>query len=573
MREYRILAYMIKHTLIPILFCCSFLWIHGQNITPPLDIPLKLSGTFGEFRPTHFHAGLDIKTQGKEGLKVSAIKKGSIRRIRVALSGYGKCLYIQHADGTTSVYAHLKKFAPKIESFIKAYQYEKESFTVQKFLQLGEITVEQGELIGYSGNTGGSLGPHLHFEIRDTQAETPLNPLQLNFDIPDSIRPIVQGLYRYSLKNNRIIGEKTVLPLTRKNDSVYIAELQRLGGNHALGIRLFDRQDLSYNRNGVYRVILRVNGATKFFYTFDKIDFRDGKKIDALIDYPTYKKEKIRIQKLFRSFDIAYSFLPEKAPNGILNFEKGKAYKVEIIIDDFQQNSTYIEFYVDGSTPHLPPPPAPYTNPIVPDKDYLFVYDQHELYIPKNSFYQTIDLPIKAMKDTLIIGPVDSPQSKGLELTVNLPKELDTIAKRQFSLALYQPDQKKKEKRLRFVWTAKKDSIAWTKNAYTGTYVFTKDSLAPTIKPLNFKPDQWMTNYKFLEVEIEDDFSGIKNYRATLNGKWILMEYEPKDQTLIYQFSDHNFEEAALNFRLEVTDQVENSTTYSATIYRKPKRG
>lgn len=572
MGEYCIFASMTKHTLFLFLFWCSFFWTHGQNATPPLDIPLKLSGTFGEFRPTHFHAGLDIKTQGKEGLKVSAIKRGSIRRIRVALSGYGKCLYIQHADGTTSVYAHLKKFAPKIESFIKAYQYEKESFTVQKFLQLGEITVEQGETIGYSGNTGGSLGPHLHFEIRNTQAETPLNPLQLNFDIPDSIRPIVQGLYRYSLNNDRIIGEKTALPLTRKNDSVYTVDLQRLGGNHALGIRLFDRQDLSYNRNGIYQAVLRVNGATKFSYTFDTIDFKDGKNIDALIDYPTYKKEKIRIQKLFQTFDIAYRFLPKEAPNGILNFEKGKAYKVEIIVNDFQQNKTYIEFYVDGSAPNLPPPPAPYTNPIEPEKDYLFVYDQHELYVPKNSFYQSIDLPIKATKDTLTIGPVDSPQRKGFELSVNLPKKLDTIGKRQFALALYQPDHKKKEKRLRFVWTAKRDSILWTKNAYTGTYVFTKDSLAPKIKPLNFKPDQWMTNYKFLEVEIEDDFSGIKDYRATLNGKWILMEYEPKDNTLIYQFSDHNFEKAALNLELEVTDQVDNKATYRTTIYRKPKR-
>ena len=167
-------------------------FLHAQEApTPPLDIPLKLSGTFGEFRPTHFHAGLDIKTQGKEGFKVSSIKAGSVSRIKVATTGYGKCLYIQHADGTTSVYAHLKKFAPKIESFIKAYQYEKETFLTQKFLKLGEMMVEQGEIIGYSGNTGGSLGPHLHFEIRDTKAETPLNPLQLGFEIPDSIRPIV----------------------------------------------------------------------------------------------------------------------------------------------------------------------------------------------------------------------------------------------------------------------------------------------------------------------------------------------------------------------------------------------
>ena len=178
----------------------SSVFVFGQEATPPLDIPLKLSGTFGEFRPTHFHAGIDIKTQGKEGFEVKAIQSGSIRRIKIATSGYGKCLYIEHENGTTSVYAHLKKFASKIEAFIKTQQYAEEQFLIQRFLPQGEMTVEQGEVIGYSGNTGGSMGPHLHFEIRENKAEKPLNPLALNFDIPDSIRPIVQGLYQYPIQ-------------------------------------------------------------------------------------------------------------------------------------------------------------------------------------------------------------------------------------------------------------------------------------------------------------------------------------------------------------------------------------
>ena len=132
-----------RYTFFILVIQFSFLTISGQEVVPPLDIPLKLSGTFGEFRPTHFHAGLDIKTQGKEGFDVKSINAGSIRRIRVTTTGYGKALYIQHADGTTSVYAHLKKFAPKIQKIIKAYQYEKETFVVQKFLKLGELTVEK----------------------------------------------------------------------------------------------------------------------------------------------------------------------------------------------------------------------------------------------------------------------------------------------------------------------------------------------------------------------------------------------------------------------------------------------
>ncbi|MEL0301002.1 MAG: M23 family metallopeptidase [Flavobacteriaceae bacterium] len=536
--------------------------------TPPLDIPLKLSGTFGEFRPTHFHAGLDIKTQGKEGFKVSSIKAGSVRRIKVATTGYGKCLYIQHADGTTSVYAHLKKFAPKIESLIKAYQYEKETFLTQKFLKLGEMTIEQGEVIGYSGNTGGSLGPHLHFEIRDTKAETPLNPLQLGFEIPDSIRPVVQGFYRYKMDENGL-SEKTQLPLERINDSVYQADLQRLGGTHAFGIRLFDRQDLSYNRNGIYKATVKVNGEETFSYTFDKIDFRDGKKIDALIDYPTYREERIRIQKLFRDLDVDYSFLPKTAPNGFVDFEKDRAYQIEIVVEDYNRNKTYISFYVEGKEDFPEDHITAMKNPIETDKDYLFAFDQHEVYVPKNTFYQTIDLVIEEKKDTLIIEEIPFPQRKGFELSIAIPKALDSIERQQLSLAIYDPNEKKEEEQLRYVWTAKKDSILQTKYAYAGQYVLTKDSLAPTIKPLNFKDQQWMSNYKFLEVEVDDTFSGIKSYRATINGQWILLEHEPKDKTLTYNFADIEFDQTQLDFELEVEDQVGNTSVFNATIFRK----
>ena len=565
------MAQRIKQLLFISLFAILPPFIQAQNeATPPLDIPLKLSGTFGEFRPTHFHAGLDIKTQGKQGFKVSSIKAGSIRRIRVATTGYGKCLYIQHADRTTSVYAHLKKFAPKIESFIKAYQYEQETFVTQKFLKLGEITVEQGEIIGYSGNTGGSLGPHLHFEIRDTKEETPLNPLQLGFEIPDSIRPIVQELYRYK-KDINGLSAKTQIPLERVNDSVYQADILRLGGTHAFGIRLFDRQDLSYNRNGIYKATVKVNGSKMFSYTFDKIDFRDGKKIDALIDYISYHEERIRVQKLFRDLDVDYSFLPKTAPNGFIEFTEGRAYQIEIIVEDYVHNKTYVSFYVEGKTDFPLAEKVTMQNPIYPDKDYLFAFDQHELYIPKNAFYQTIDLKIEEKKDTLVIAKIALPQRKGFELNVAIPEALDSLQRQQLSLAIYDPEEEKEEKKLRYVWTAKKDSILQTKYAYPGQYILTKDSLAPTIKPLNFKDQQWMSNYKFLEIEVDDEFSGIKSYRATMNGQWILMEHEPKDNTLIYDFSDIEFDQAQLDFELEVEDQVGNQSGFKATIFRKQR--
>ena len=542
----------------------------GQDITPPLDIPLKLSGTFGEFRATHFHAGLDIKTQGKEGFDVRAIKAGSLRRINVSISGYGKCLYIQHADGTTSVYAHLQKFAPKIEAYIKKYQYEKEQFTLQRYLKLNEITLEEGEIIGVSGNTGGSEGPHLHFEIRETKSANPLNPLQLDFAIEDSIRPVIQELYLYSIFRDKA-SEKTALLLDKKNDSTYVADIQNLGGTFGLGVRLFDRQDLSYNRNGIYNIKLAVNGSTRFSYTFDRIDFSDGKNINALIDYATYSEERIRVQKLFRNIDVDYSFLPKNAPNGYLVFEEGHSYQVELIVEDYARNKTYVRFYVEGAPYERPSPPPPKPNELSPYKDYLFNHDPYEVYLPKQTFYAPVKLDIRSANDTLYIEEVKQAQRKGFTLEAKIPDGLDSLELQQLCLAKIDTKAKEEENPLQYVWTTKKDSILKTTSAFTGTYLLARDSLPPSIESLNFIPDQWVSNYTHLKLSIDDDFSGVQNYRATINEQWILMEYEPKDKTLIYDLNDINFKEAKLDFRLEVEDNVGNLNVYETTLFRKPQ--
>ena len=187
-----------KISLIFLLFSISLLSSQKDQskLISPLDIPLAISGTFGEIRSGHFHAGLDIKTGGKQGLKVRTVLDGSVSRIRVSTTGYGKAVYIDHPNGTTSVYAHLKNFSPKIESYIKEAQYEKESYVIEKFPK-NELAVLKGEVIGFSGNTGGSSGPHLHFEIRDTKNQMPFNPMIFNIGVVDTKKPVIQKLFLF----------------------------------------------------------------------------------------------------------------------------------------------------------------------------------------------------------------------------------------------------------------------------------------------------------------------------------------------------------------------------------------
>ena len=278
-------------------FFCALPLIHYGQIraqwVPPLDIPIQLSGTFGEFRSNHFHAGLDIRTQGRQGLKVKSVQNGWVNRIRVSTGGYGKAIYIQHYDGTTSVYAHLKKFAPKIEAYVTERQYQKESYTIHLFPKSEVLKVDSGELVGFSGNTGGSYGPHLHFEVRNSSNQNPINPMEYPLEIKDSQRPQIQNLYIYD--GIHPDSKKKEFPLVQKNDSVYTTAGIHTGGKINVGLRLFDRQDLSYNKNGIYKATVRLNGIPQFEMEMDQISFNDSKYINLLIDYKEYAQKKRRI--------------------------------------------------------------------------------------------------------------------------------------------------------------------------------------------------------------------------------------------------------------------------------------
>ena len=563
-----ILADMTKKNLLlwsVLIFNLCF-GLQAQKATPPLEILLLLSGNFGEFRGSHFHAGLDIKTKGRQGFKVKSILAGSIKRIKVSTSGYGKTVYIEHANGTTSVYAHLQKFAPKIEKIIKEKQYQKQSFLVQSYLKSNELVVKQGEVIGYSGNTGGSLGPHLHFELRDSKSQMPLNPLTLNFDIQDTQRPVVRNVYYYNLDDS-LQEKKQEIPLVRKNDSLYTTDIQNWFGKKGIGIRMYDRQDLSYNKNGIYQIKVLLNGKETIKYSFDSISFDDGKLISTLIDYATYKTEGFRIQKLFRDLPHWMSFLPQEAPNGIMNFEENRSYQLQIILEDFHGNKTYIESYINGTkaTAEISDKNKN-LNLVKPELDYLFEFDGKSVYLPKNTFYETVNFPIRATKDSLYIPSEENAVFNAFEIEFDAPP-VDSQKSNPWCIALVN-----KNGELNYSYTKLEEGKLKTKVKSPGTYVLTRDTLGPTITPQNFKPKQWMSNYSYLKIKIDDDFSGIKKYRATINDQWILLEHEPKRKMLTYNFEDIDFKNFKLNLKIEVEDQQGNVSNYETVVFRKPAK-
>ena len=523
---------------------------------PPLEIPLSFSGTFGEIRGSHFHAGIDLKTKGREGFVVRSVAPGKIARIRVSLSGYGKCVYIQHPNGTTTVYAHLKKLAPPFEQMLKQVQYERESYTVQFYPKGDEWAVDTGTVIGYSGNTGGSLGPHLHFEVRDSKTQEPLNPMDYGIDTPDQQRPILQEIWVQNPKNPDLAPR--AIPLQKANDSLWTAPKQLLNGSNGFLIRMFDRQDLSYNKNGIYALEFRVNGQLLSHMKMDRINFNDSKKIKDIIDYKHYRLQKKTFLKLYPAHTAGASFL-EHFQNGDFIFETGKSYKIDLKLSDKSGNNTYVSFFAEGVTAEKSSVFSPTHRP---ELDYVYTAEGNEIYIPQKAFYGPVRANFRATKDTLFVSEDSIAVQKALTLKMEFPPA-KTNSK---TYCIAKLDTKGQP---RYVGGFPKNNRLQTKITQLGTYLLAQDSIAPSVKPQNFKSQQWVSRYQYLTLTIEDDFSGIQSFEGRINGQWVLFEYEPKQKRLTYDFSDNQFQDGKHELELRVKDNCGNEKIYTTHFFRK----
>ena len=548
--------------------------VNGQEKYPqnkfqsPLDIPLILAGNFGELRSNHFHSGIDIKTQQREGLAVYAIDDASVTRIKISHWGYGKALYITHPSGYTSVYAHLQKFSPKIEEYIKKIQYKKQSYQVETFPDFGELKVKKGEVIAYSGNTGGSSGPHLHFEIRSNTTSKPTNPLLYGYDIRDATDPTILNLYAYPLSDNAQINQsanKTQIKFKKQADGSYLADKVYASGTIGIGFNGYDRQDMAANKNGIYSIEQLVNGKTYSKFKFDSFSFAETRYINTLIDYQHYGKYNQRIVKCYKDPSNKLSVYSDLHNNGKINITNGLTYNVELLLKDWENNTTKIIIPVEGKLQELKSPKKieVTNNYLIAKKPNNYNLDGAKVYFPANTFYNDFYIDLKKGTDTVKIHNNEVPAHRNFTITFDVSKYTDAEKKQLFIARL-------NSKNLPIhATTYKRGNTFTTRTKNLGTYTLAKDTVAPVITPKNFKAKQWLNNYKYLSLKIVDDLSGIDTYNAYINGEWILMSYEYKTNTITYDFDDKILDKKECNLKVVVTDNVGNTTTYETTFYRK----
>lgn len=561
---------------IGLFFCLSAL-VFGQHRYPkdyfrsPLDIPLQLSGNFGELRPNHFHSGFDFKTQQKEGLNVYAAADGYVSRIKIAVNGYGKAIYITHPNGYTTVYGHLQSGAGAVEQRIKAEQYKAQSYEIDVNLPVNDLVLQKGNLIALSGNTGGSDGPHLHFEIRDTASEKIINPMFFGFDsmITDSKRPILTQLLVYPLGINSVVNHAqrpVSVAISQQADGSYIAEKVLVNGQIGFGITTFDYDDVSWNGNGIYKVQTFKNGKLDFQYQFDTFSFDETRYVNALIDYGRYKKTGQRVQKLFMEKPYPLSIIQSETQNGIIEIASNITQNYKIEIADFSQNITRIFIPIEFSPMMVKVAEAPETSKywVKADKESIFALENVTLTIPPKAFLKDFKMDFEVRNGTAYLHQDVEPAFANMTITFE-----DSLASESDRQRMFIGTVEGKKINYNYTKRYKNSFTIYTK--YLGTYKLFKDSMPPKIKSDNRIGGQWISQQKVLQFTVSDDLSGVKTWEGYLNGTWILLEYDPKTKKLVHQFEDGIVAEGKNDLKIVITDNVGNSTIFETQFFRSQK--
>ncbi|MBL6663603.1 MAG: M23 family metallopeptidase [Flavobacteriales bacterium] len=551
----------------------SFGQEHPQDFHPPLDIPLVLSGTFGELRNNHFHAGIDIKTQGQSGLKVYAIADGYVSRIKVSPWGYGKAIYITHDNGYSSVYAHLMRYTGAIQDYVISNQYKNQSYDIELFPTKDELRVKKGEIIGLSGNTGSSAAPHLHFEIRNSQNQYPQNGLQFGFDITDNIPPVIKELKVYSKAKKTVIdgdNEDKIFLVKGSAKNCYIDKTIEVSGPYALGINTYDLLNKANNKNGVYSIEVLVDSQLIYSHTMKEFGFHETRYINSHLDYSEKVTNKRKLHKCFLEPNNKLSIYDYVANKGIINPKNG-TQKVVIRVKDVYENVSELNFNVKKSEQVLSnnniKDTVKFTSVFPFEEQNSFDNELLSIEIPKYSLYDTLFFTYKVFEDSSDIfhSPIHCIHNE--ESTVHSPYALsvkttvpDSLASKSYICKL------NKTGKPNYVGGNYKDGKISVKTRLFGNFTVAIDTINPIVKGLNIYPGKTMKS-STLKMTIKDEESGVKTYSATINDEWVLMEYEPKNNKLTHYFKK-DLKAGKHVFKLVVYDSVNNATEYQAVFYR-----
>ena len=534
----------------------------AQQLRKPMDIPVLLSGNFGELRSNHFHSGIDFKTQGVEGKPIHSVQDGYVSRISVSPWGYGNGLYITHPDGTTTVYGHLQKFSQKITAYLKEKQYEQESFNVNLSLTPDELPVKEGELVALSGNTGSSGGPHLHFEVRDTETEEPMDPIEYYKDlIKDTQAPKIQGIMVYSMPGKGVVnGSRRKLelkPVTAKNGKQTLTGKIEAWGEIGLAVKGYDYMDNTSNIYGIKDITLTADSQVIFHSNLDRFAFDESRYLNSFTDFEEWKEHRSFYIKSFVDPGNRLRFI-ESLNRGILTIDEPRTYHLTYQLADAFGNTTQLSIQIEGKEQPIPEIDTENTELFHWWSDNRFGAKGIRLTIPKGNLYDDLYFRYSVKEDSTALGAThilhNKPVAFHKSAKLSLRLQTDTLEnKQQYGIVRLQNGRRS--------WTGGVYRNGWVDADIKemGSYTLGQDLVPPTITPLN--PATWVSK-QAIALRLSDNLSGVQTYRGEIDGQYVLFEMNSKS-VITYHFDKERLARGKHTLKLVVTDACGNQSTYT----------
>ena len=506
----------------------------------PLDIPIFLAGNFGECRPGHFHSGTDIKTLGKENQPVHAAAEGYISRIKMEKGGFGHGLYITHPNGYTTLYAHLNDFTPAIQQYVKEQQYAQKRWDVDLQIPAAMFPVKKGQQIAWSGNTGASTAPHLHFEIRDTKTEHPLNPELFGLPIVDHIAPVPTEVAIYDMSRS-IYEQEPAIYTVHKQGNIYTPAKQTIVVAHnsiGIGVNVNDFMEGSDNTIAFYNMMLYVDGVLTTQITLDDIGYDVTRYVNAYADYKTHQQHGQWIQCLFQLqgnlLNNIYSF-PDN-DRGKLMIKDTNLHQVRIEIADDKHNITKVNFNIkiDGGGKDATREQMQHLFEVNKTNEYSTPYAKFTL--AGDRIYDEVGFddshtPMKdGFSDKVQIAKSYIPVHRSFDLSLKATKPIPFLLRDK--IALMYSDGKETEGS-----AAESKEQGWYSASVRnfGSFWLASDTTAPVITSQQKGGD--LSKAKQITFDVKDNMTSVKKFSGYLDGKWIC--FEQHTSLFFYKFDEH----------------------------------
>ncbi|WP_064974354.1 M23 family metallopeptidase [Alistipes provencensis] len=551
----------------------------GDYIYPIRDVARLYAANFGEMRPAHFHAGIDIKTDGAEGKPLVAVADGYVSRVSLAAGGYGRAVYLTLRNGTTAVYGHLQRFRDDIEEHVWQERTARRANGVNLWFGPEAWPVKQGDVIGFSGNSGSSMGPHLHFEIRDTPTQRLYNVVREGVIRPeDNLPPRIMRLHYVevdTLQGVPVRSRMESYAVVREAEGRY-----RLTREEPVGVgrkgyfvaEVTDRRNGVNNTFGIWRVTASADGIPYFEYRMDGFTHDLSRCCDAVSCYPLQLGSRNEVIRLARLAGAPDCFFPTMEERGLVRTAEGQQRRIRIEAEDDCGNRSALEFTIRGRSESFRAEPDTAAVAVYPDRTSLLqVGREARISIPEGTLYEPVfakperrEAP-QADSGVVVLSPAyrflspETPLRHAAAVTIRThvprPLQLQTV------LAV-----RNRQGRLAHVGGTYANGAVTATTYATGDLTVVADTLPPSIRPL-FTEGADLSKAEGLRFRVADNFSGIAAWTLRIDGEWVPCDRFPVKGTLVHFFGNPATRRKH-EVQLSVRDGCGNTAHFRGIFYR-----